>query len=184
MTCVREISRPLGAVAVLVILAGSGACVTEPSRPVAPPPQPETQVFVYPLQGQSTDLQDRDRYECHNWAVQQTGFDPSAPYVPPHLRVAVSSGPPPGAGIATGALAGAVIGSILSPPWDTGGGAIFGAIAGAAVGGMAESAAAQQAQDEAAANAEYARAAAVEEQARYYVRALTACLTGRGYDVR
>lgn len=184
MMRMTEAPRALGAIAVFVILAGSTACVIQPSRPVAPPPQPETHVFVYPLQGQSADLQDRDRYECHNWAVEQTGFDPSAPYVPPHLRVAVSSGPPPGAGIATGALAGAVIGSILSPPWDTGGGAIFGAIAGAAVGGMAESAAAQQAQDEAAAHAEYARAAAVEEQARYYVRALAACLAGRGYEVR
>lgn len=184
MMRLREVLRARKAIAILVTLAGSGACVTQPSRSIAPAPQPETRVFVYPLNGQSADLQDRDRYECHNWAVKQTGFDPSAPYVPPHLRVVVSSGPPSGAGIATGAVAGAVIGSILSRPWETGRGAFLGAIAGAAVGGIAESAAAQQAREQAEANAEYARAAALEEQARYYVRALSACLAGRGYEVR
>ncbi len=35
------------------------------------------QLFVYPTKGQSPERQNRDRYECHAWAVQQTGFDPS-----------------------------------------------------------------------------------------------------------
>jgi hypothetical protein len=182
MTRMRQVLRALGSAGTLVTLAVSAACVSEP--PAAPPPRPETRVFVYPLQGQSAKLQDRDRYECHNWAVQQSGFDPSAPYVPPHLRVVVSSGPPPGAGIATGAVAGAVIGAAVSRPWEAGQGALLGAIAGAAVGGIAESAAAQQAREQVETNAEYARAAALEEQARNYVRALTACLEGRGYEVR
>ena len=34
---------------------------------------------AYPAHGQSNDAQDRDRYECHRWAVEQTGFDPSKP---------------------------------------------------------------------------------------------------------
>lgn len=34
-------------------------------------------VYVYPREGQSPEQQDRDRYECHRWAVDQTGFDPS-----------------------------------------------------------------------------------------------------------
>jgi hypothetical protein len=120
MAHVTEVIRALGLVGVVVTLAGSAACVTEPSRSAAPPPRPETRVFVYPLHGQSAERQDRDRYECHNWAVQQTGFDPSAPTVPPHLHVVVSSGPPPGAGIATGAVAGAVIGAAVSRPWEAG----------------------------------------------------------------
>ena len=33
--------------------------------------------FMYPRNGQSTEQQARDRYECHRWAVEQTGFDPS-----------------------------------------------------------------------------------------------------------
>ena len=184
MARTMEVLRGVKILGLMVLIAGFTACVTQTSRPLPPPAQPETRVFVYPLQGQSADLQDRDRYECHKWAVQESGFDPSAPYVPPHLRVVVASGPPPGTGIVTGAMAGAVIGSILSRPWESGRGALLGALAGAAVGGIAESSAAREAQEEAQSNAEYARAAALEEQARFYVRALSACLSARGYEVR
>jgi hypothetical protein len=34
-------------------------------------------IFVYPRQGQSEELQAKDRYECHSWAVSQTGYDPT-----------------------------------------------------------------------------------------------------------
>jgi hypothetical protein len=36
-------------------------------------------VFIYPKQGQSEDQQAKDRYECHSWASNQTGFDPTQP---------------------------------------------------------------------------------------------------------
>src|SRR5215469_4523255 len=43
--------------------------------------------FMYPAKGQSQTQQNKDRYECHTWAVQQTGFDPtrvsSQPSMPP-----------------------------------------------------------------------------------------------------
>jgi len=56
------------------------------------------------------EQQDRDKYECNTWAVQQSGFDPSLPNVPPHLHVLVSNaGPPPGSGIAAGAVTGAFL---------------------------------------------------------------------------
>jgi hypothetical protein len=35
--------------------------------------------YIYPTKGQSQEQQDRGRYECHSWAVKQTGFDPSRP---------------------------------------------------------------------------------------------------------
>lgn len=38
-----------------------------------------TEVFVYPKNGQSEAQQSTDRYECHAWAVQQSGFDPTRP---------------------------------------------------------------------------------------------------------
>ncbi len=38
----------------------------------------ESEVFVYPNKEQSKEQQDRDRYECYRWAVDQTGFDPVA----------------------------------------------------------------------------------------------------------
>lgn len=34
-------------------------------------------LFVYPKDGQSEELQKKDRYECHRWAADQTGFDPT-----------------------------------------------------------------------------------------------------------
>lgn len=37
------------------------------------------EIFVYPRQGQSEATLAHDRYECHRWAVSQTGFDPSQP---------------------------------------------------------------------------------------------------------
>ncbi len=33
--------------------------------------------YVYPKQAQSAEQQATDEYECHQWAVTQTGFDPS-----------------------------------------------------------------------------------------------------------
>lgn len=50
---------------------------------VAPPPAVDGnsvasyEVIAYPAQGQSLDQQGRDRYECHTWAVGQSGFDPA-----------------------------------------------------------------------------------------------------------
>lgn len=35
-------------------------------------------VIAYPARGQDADLQARDRYECHTWAVSQSGFDPAS----------------------------------------------------------------------------------------------------------
>ena len=37
------------------------------------------EIFVYPKGGQSEQQQATDRYECHAWAVEKTGFDPTRP---------------------------------------------------------------------------------------------------------
>jgi hypothetical protein len=34
-------------------------------------------LYVYPRNGQSEAQTSTDRYECHSWAVNQTGFDPT-----------------------------------------------------------------------------------------------------------
>lgn len=34
-------------------------------------------LYVYPRNGQSEEQTAQDRYECHQWAVNQTGFDPT-----------------------------------------------------------------------------------------------------------
>ena len=91
-------------------------------------------LFVYPKKGQSQELQDRDRFECHSWAAQQAGFDPTRPPQP--------SAPPPTAqkkkggllkGAAGGALLGAAVGAIAG---DAGKGAAGGAVVGGAAGGL------------------------------------------------
>jgi hypothetical protein len=40
---------------------------------------PSDDVFIYPKHDQSPEQQAKDRYECHTWSVQQTGYDPSLP---------------------------------------------------------------------------------------------------------
>ena len=37
------------------------------------------EIFVYPRNGQSEEQQSKDRFECHQWAANQSGFDPSEP---------------------------------------------------------------------------------------------------------
>jgi hypothetical protein len=60
-----------------VIIREQSPVYVQPA-PVAPPSS-EGRIFVYPRKGQSEELQARDRYECHSWAVSQTHFDPTQP---------------------------------------------------------------------------------------------------------
>jgi hypothetical protein len=185
--CGRALQKAVRCIGVIVALAACVGCVSQPATQVAtvpPPPPPDTNVYFYPARGQSSQQQDRDKYECNSWAVKQSGFDPSAPNVPPHLRVVVSSGPPPGSGVAAGAVTGAVLGAVVAPPWEAGPGALIGALAGAAIGGAAENAAADRTRAQVAANASSAQAAQLQQEARNYRRAMSACLEGRGYNVR
>ena len=67
---------------------------------VSPPPQaagpgypvsvPATgyDVVAYPARGQGPDQQSRDRYECHRWAVGESGFDPAGATYAPAAEVA------------------------------------------------------------------------------------------------
>jgi len=145
--------------------------------------KPTTDVYAYPLHGQTPEQQDRDRYDCNLWAVKQTGFDPSAPNVPPHARVrVVSAGPPPGTGTAVGAVTGAIIGAAVSGPRDAGAGAVVGAVAGAAIGSATDAARAEQGQR--VSYADRREAAALEQKASNFRRAISACLDARGYSVR
>jgi len=189
----QTIQRAGLATAALSCLAAmlSGCVTAPPPRPMPPPPPPppaaNIQVFAYPLRGQPPEQQDRDHYECSQWATQQTGFDPSAPGVPPHERVqVVSAGPPPGTNTALGAITGAVIGAAIGPHWNPAPTMLAGAMVGGAIGSSTDAANAQanaQAANAAAAQNRHI-AAAQEQQASQYRRALAACLDGRGYSVR
>ncbi len=170
-----RLAAPLAA---MVLLA---ACVAPPPRAVAvraPPPQ---RVFVYPANGQSAEQTDRDRYECHVWAVQQTGVDPSRADANAYERVIVQPANPPGAGTVAGAIGGAIIGSIIAGPRNAGAGLVLGGATGAIVGSASDAnAQAQASQTQAQLNQS---AAAGRARADSYRRAIGACLQGRGYTV-
>jgi hypothetical protein len=155
-------------------------------RPPSSPAAPSSQVYVYPAHGQSPERTDRDRYECHNWAVRQSGFDPSQPHLAPHQRVQVVMMPPPGTNTMSGAIAGAIVGAAVSRPRDSGTGAAVGAVAGALLGHASdkarerEAARLQQMHDARADSAN----ARLEQQSNDYRRAISACLEARGYTVK
>lgn len=138
----------------------------------------QTDMFIYPAKGQDQAQQDKDRYECHSWAVQQTGFDPSKPQsanARPSQQNQSSQPPPVLQGAARGAALGAVGGAIT-------GNAGKGAAAGAAMGGMVGG---FRRRDERIRQADVRTdaAAATNPGRPAYMRAMSACLQGRGYTV-
>ena len=133
------------------------------------------QQYVYPAKGQSPDQQKKDEAACHQWAVEQSKYDPANP--PPAQAAAqpptTATGTKPGAGL-KGAAAGAVVGEVA------GGNASSGAAAGAVVARSASrrqnAAAAQQSQQQASQQQQAGQAA--------YLKARGACLEGKGYTVK
>ena len=132
------------------------------------------QQIVYPAKGQSAQQQKKDEGECHQWAVQQTGVDPTkaAPAAPPPPPPTTATGVTPGAG-ARGAARGAVVGGIVG---DAGAGAAAGAVA--ARGQSRRQNAAQQQQ------AVQQQQQAQGAQQASYAKARAACLEGRGYTIK
>ena len=164
----REVSRPM------------------PRETAAAPQVPPTQVYFYPKAGQTTEQQSRDHYDCYNWAVQQTGFDPGRSAIPTDERVRVVPMPPPGHDTVALAVAGAVLGALIGGPRHALGGALIGASGGAIAGAASDSARMESArqQEEAYAVRDQARDAQFDEKAFGFRRAMSACLEGRGYSVR
>ena len=133
------------------------------------------QMYIYPTQNQSPDQQNRDRYECHIWAVQQTGVDPTNPQMagtPPPYEAQQGGLLRGGArGAAIGAVGGAIAG-------DAGKGAAIGAATGALIGGFRRRDQRRR-QEQARRQYEQYQGQAVGD----YNRAISACLRGRGYTV-
>jgi hypothetical protein len=176
-----RLSRIFAGAIPVALLGMLSACVTPPPRTYAVPAPPPQRVFVYPAHGQSPDQTERDRYECHNWAVQQTGVDPSRADASAYERVIVQPSTPPGANTVGGAIAGAIIGSIIAGPRNAGAGFVLGGATGAVVGSAADA----DAQHQARQTQQQINESAAEGRARAdaYRRAIGACLQGRGYTV-
>jgi len=145
-----------------------------------------TQIYFYPNKGQSTEQQSRDHYECYNWAVDHTGFDPSVSSIVPEQRVRVVPMPPPGQDTIAMSIAGAVLGALIAGPRHAGGGALIGAAGGAIAGATSDISREESARqmEEAYNNRNQARDVHKEKKALAFRRAMSACLEGRGYTVK
>jgi hypothetical protein len=159
---------------------------TMPGDTGGSPRAPITQVYFYPKAGQTTEQQSRDHYECYNWAMKQTGFDPSQSSIPPVQRVRVVPMPPPGHDTTVLAITGAVLGALIAGPRHAAGGALIGAAGGAIAGAASDSSRQQTARqlEEAYPNRDRALDAQYEGRALNFRRAMSACLEGRGYSVQ
>jgi hypothetical protein len=138
-------------------------------------------LVVYPAKGQSPEQQQKDEFECYNWAKQQSGFDP--------MVAPQATAPPPQqqgrqANVAGGAVRGAAIGVVGGAiAGDAGKGAAIGAATGGLLGGMRRNQQRQQ-QDQAQQQWEQQQAAQYQNNRNNYNRALAVCLEGREYSVR
>jgi hypothetical protein len=147
---------------------------------------PMTQVYFYPKAGQSTEQQSRDYYECYNWAIKQTGFDPGLTSLPPEQRIKVVPTPPPGHDTVTLSIVGAVLGALIAGPRHAAGGALIGAAGGAMAGAASDVSRQESARqmEEAYANRDQAMSSQLDAKALNFRRAMGACLEGRGYSVQ
>jgi len=131
-------------------------------------------LVVYPAKGQSKDQMEKDKFDCYNWAKQETGFDPMAGSTA--TAAAPQSESSAVRGAARGALVGVAAGAIAG---DAGKGAAIGAASGGLLGGMKGRD--QRRQQE---SAQQQQAAAHNKKRSDYNRAYGACLEGKGYTVK
>ena len=151
------------------VIATSLACLALAAAAAAAEPE------VYPANGQSAEQQERDQFECHQWATKDTGVDPvalaeqklatPAPEKKPGMGGAAGSA---GLGAARGAMEG-----------DAGAGAARGFGIGRMVSVIRAKRQLREQQ-----SAETSAGGEVHAQLDKYDRAYAACLTGRGYTVK
>ncbi len=55
----------------------SAAQLQPPPPPAGASSAPGADLFIYPKNGQTDEQQSTDKFECHKWASQQSGFDPT-----------------------------------------------------------------------------------------------------------
>jgi hypothetical protein len=135
---------------------------------------------IYPAKGQPPMQQDRDRYECHDWARNQSGYDPTQPYA---AAPASAAQQPQRAGsslndMARGAAGGAAVAELTNH--DAGRGAATGLAASSLMSRVRDQQAmqARQAQQASQQQAERSQARSV------YERGFLACMEARGYVVK
>ena len=151
------------------------------TRPVSAPAA-SAAIYFYPSQGQAVARQERDRFECYQWARSQTGIDPGMTPVRGTTTMIVEP-QVTGAGAAVGAVTGAAVGAATSGRHGSGGAVVLGAIIGSMFGAATENANAN-ARAQAQAQAEDARSqVAASQQVDAFRRAMGACMSSRGYSI-
>ena len=150
------------AIAAFVVCVAATGATAQTSRP-----------YIYPSKGQTPEQQDRDKYECYQWAVGQSGFDPANPSTTSTSAQQPDRGPTGGAArcAAVGAVGGAMSG-------DAGAGAASGAARGRILGAIRR----RREKNEAEQEQEQGQAGGASRQ-EAYDRAFATCLQGRGYTV-
>jgi hypothetical protein len=168
------------AAAALASLAAASPVHGEPAMSAAATP------IVYPAKGQSAQLQDKDKFQCYEWARAQSGFDPMAATPEPaatdaHASAPASTSRSTATGFVRGAAMGAAVGELVNH--DAGHGAAAGALGGGAIAAMKQRQAAQQQQQQQQQRAAQQQAAHGQQKATFD-RAFAACMDGRGYAIR
>jgi hypothetical protein len=159
-------------------------------------------MFAYPPAGRAQAQQQQDQFECHQWAVEQTHFDPvqyaaqtaaAQDSVPPKPQQAGPNGgqPRPHLGVAGGAAQGAAVAHISGG--NAGQGAAAGAVLRAIQGKMGARAAEEQRQREAQAakqaqlqqsqSQQFQQQQELLAKRKAYQRARATCFKARGYTV-
>jgi len=161
-------------------------------------------VFAYPTGGQSMEQQQKDQFECHQWSVSKTGFDPRRASQQQNYAYTPSQGSYQSGGAldfgdaetgqgglvrdgARGAALGAIGGAIAG---DAGKGAAIGAVAGGLFGGIRRSnrhAEEQRWQQQQAQQAQMQQQQAQQQQQQArnnFNRAYSVCMTSKNYKVQ
>jgi hypothetical protein len=170
----------------LLVIAGRASAQTPAEQATsanAPTLSSQLGLYVFPAKGQSTAQQSADEAACYNWAAAQTGVNPMGPGPnadsAAKVYMAKMDSATKGAAVvggAKGAVAGTAIGAIAG---NTGEGAAIGATVGLLAGRRAR----KQAEQEAAMYGAQAAKEKGQQQDAAFARAMTACLTGKGYSV-
>ena len=134
-------------------------------------------LYIYPAGGQSAEQMDKDKYECYNWARNDSGFDPMAV---PTTSTAPASGQKKSGGVVKGGLAGAATGAIIG---DNRKATRRGAAAGGLIGGVRQSSQNTKV-DQSQQQWEQQEASRYANERNNYNRAYSACPEGRGYTVK
>ena len=138
-------------------------------------------LFVYPSGGQNPEKQTIDEQECHAWAQQTTGINPTSPPSSQRPPAAVPQEDTAQAAAATGVRSAArnvLIANATDNDWEDA--AAIGLVFGSSRGARNARRRNEQAQNEAVAEQQQAS----QQEVQQFKNAFSACIEGRGYTIR